>query len=405
MSQSGVPLKNTNVFKPVAVGQNTVSNRIVYVPTTRMRATADFVPSDLELKYYEDRAQYPGTLLITEATYVSERAGLYDRVPGIWNEKQTKAWKQITDAIHKKGSFVSCQLWFLGRVGDPALLKKYGHDLVGASAVYPSGGYQKKAEKVGNPLRALTRAELKDIIVNDYINAAKNAFAAGFDYIELHGAHGYFLDTFLHPSSNQRTDDYGGSIEKRARFVLEVIDELIKAVGANRVALRISPWAMVQGVGAQYEEVHPITTFSYLLNELQKRANQGNELAYISVVEPRVQGTVTVDEWVGDNSFVRHIWKGVIVKAGNYTYDAPSFKTIQEETNDDKVLVGFSRYFTSNPDLVSRLAEGKPLTKYERPTFYTPDNWGYNTWSNHDDKSKYDKNDEKKVFPRALARL
>ncbi|CUM56351.1 unnamed protein product, partial [Debaryomyces tyrocola] len=311
-------LKDTDLFKSLKVGEHTLSNKVVYPPTTRFRALNDHTPSDLELEYYDKRSKYPGSLLITEATFVSEQAGLYDNIPGIWNDKHAQAWKEITDRVHENGSFMSSQFWFLGRVGDPQLLKDQGLDYVAPSAIYPDEDHKKKAEAAGNPIRALTEKEIHDIIYDTYTNAAKNAIAAGFDYIELHGAHGYLLDQFLQPATNQRTDKYGGSIENRARFVLELIDHLTTVVGANKLAIRISPWATFQGMKADKDSTHAVTTFSYLLHELQKRADNGNELAYVSIVEPRVLGIldVEVSQQVGDNTFVGQIWKGIILKSG-----------------------------------------------------------------------------------------
>ncbi|EGW30367.1 uncharacterized protein SPAPADRAFT_63219 [Spathaspora passalidarum NRRL Y-27907] len=401
------PLAESNVFKPIKVGNHTLSNRIVYVPTTRFRAAKGdpktrHVPSDLMQQYYSDRAQYPGTLLITEATLVSDRAGGYEGVPKISTKEEVDGWKKITDKVHERGSFISCQFWFLGRVADPKVLKERGLDMIAPSAIYPSEEAKAAAEKQGVQVRAVTEEEIKDIILNDYTIAAKNAIAAGFDYIELHGAHGYFIDQFLHENSNTRTDKYGGSIENRARFALEVIDHLIGVVGADRLAIRLSPWAEVQGIE---ERASPIPTFSYLLDQLQRRADKGNKLAYVSVVEPRVQGTVTVDasSAKGDNHFVEQVWKGIIVRAGNYTYDAPEFKSIREDTANGRTLVGFSRYFTSNPDLVSKLKnDPSTLVKYNRATFYDASNWGYNTYRNHGDETKYDEAVEKKRYPKVI---
>ncbi|CUM57922.1 unnamed protein product, partial [Debaryomyces tyrocola] len=353
------PLKETDLFKPVKVGQHTLTNKVTFAPTTRNRALEDHTPSDLELEYYDKRSKFPGSLLITEATFVSEQGGLYANVPGIWNDKQVNAWKKITDKVHENGSFISCQFWFLGRVADPKLLKEHGLDLVSSSALYPNDDFKKKAEAAGNPLRALKEDEVHDLIYEVFPNAARKAMAAGFDYIELHSAHGYLLDQFLQPATNERTDKYGGSVENRARFLLELIDHLITIVGADRLAIRISPWAKFQGMKAEQDSTHPITTFSYLLHELQKRADNGNEFAYVSIVEPRVQGNLDVDksEQKGDNNFVGQIWKGIILKSGNYTYDAPHFKTLLNDISDNRTLVGFSRYYTSNPDLVKRLYE------------------------------------------------
>jgi 2,4-dienoyl-CoA reductase-like NADH-dependent reductase (Old Yellow Enzyme family) len=400
-----IPLKDTLLFQPIKVGKNELSNRVVYVPTTRIRALDDHTPSDLQLKYYNDRTKYAGTLVQTEATFVSPQGGLYNNVPGIWNESHTKGWKAITDRIHKNKSFAAVQLWYLGRVGDPAVLKERGLPLIAPSAIYPDEQTKAAAEKAGNPIRSLTEEEIHDIIYNQYPNAARNAIAAGFDYIELHCAHGYLFDQFLQPVSNKRTDKYGGSIENRARIVLEIIDNLTEIVGADKLAIRISPWATFQGMTADNDEVHPITTFSYLLHELQKRADNGKQLAYISVVEPRISGAEEVaaaDYENKSNNFVEMTWKGVVLKAGNYTYDAPEFNSLQNDIANNRTLIGFARYFTSNPDLVSRLAEGKELTPYSRGQFYANNNWGYNTWNTSDSDVKFDEEKESQVLPQPI---
>lgn len=390
------PLKNTDLFKSITVGENSLSNKVVFAPTTRFRALSDYTPSNLALGYYAKRSQYPGSLLVTEATLISESAGLYANVPGIWNDKHVAAWKKITDKVHENGSFISSQLWALGRVADPKLLKDNGLDLISSSPIYPDENTKKNAEAVGNPIRALTEEEIHDIIYNRYTKAAENALAAGFDYIEIHGANGYLVDQFLQPGTNTRTDKYGGSIENRARFALELVDQLIKVVGADKLAIRISPFSKFQAMKAEDDTVHPITTFGYLLHELQKRADNGNKLAYVSVVEARhpgnedaVKSAITVD-----TSFVGQVWKGVILKAGNYTYDTPHFKNVLKDVSNDRTLVGFARFYTSNPDFVKRLYEGWDLVPYDRNTFYTRNNWRYNTWTNYDEEENFNKEDE-----------
>lgn len=382
-----------------------MAHRVVYAPTTRRRALDDHTPSDLQLKYYDERSRYPGSLIITEATFVSERLGLYENVPGIYTDRQTEAWKKIVEKIHANGSFAAVQLWALGRTGDPKLLKKRGHTFHSASPIYHDEASKKAALEAENPIVALTEEEIKDIILTDYTIAAKNAIKAGFDYVEVHSAHGYLFDQFLLPLSNERTDKYGGSVENRARFVLEVVDHLIEIVGAHRVAIRISPWARVQGIKGHEDTVHPITTFSYLLHELQQRANQGKAIAYVSIVEPRVQGNADVDasQQHGDNAFVKLVWQGVVLQSGNYTYDAPQFKTLVKDLDDGRTLVGFSRYYTSNPDLVNRLKEGHELTPYERDTFYPNNNWGYNTWLEHGKERTADEKTELTVFPKPIS--
>ena len=412
-------LKNTDLFKSLKVGQNTLSNKVVYPPTTRMRALEDHTPSDLELEYYGSRSKYPGSLLIAEATFVSEQAGLNGSVPstwnsepagyvpGIWNEKHVKGWKKITDRVHENDSFISSQFWFLGRVGDPQLLKDHGLDYVAPSAIYPDQDFRNKAEAAENPLRALTEEEIHELIYETYTNAAKNAIAAGFDYIELHAAHGYLLDQFLNPATNQRTDKYGGSIENRARLVLELVDHLTTIVGASKLAIRISPWAKFQGMDAEKDSTHPTTTLSYVLHELQKRADNGKGLAYVSVVEPRAQGGDDVEksQQVGDNTFVGQIWKSVILKSGNYTYDAPNFKTLLNDISDNRTMVGFARYYTSNPDLVKRLYEGWDLTPYDRLTFYGSSNWGYNTFNSYNENREFTKDVESDILPEAIEEI
>lgn len=280
--------------------------------------------------------------------------------------------------------------------GDPKLLKENGLDLTSSSAIYPDENSEKIAEAAGNPIRALTEEEIYDLIYNKFTEAAKNALAAGFDYIEIHGANGYLIDQFLQPGTNTRTDNYGGSIENRARFALELIDRLINVVGANKLAIRISPFSKFQGMKAEDDTVHPITTFGYLLHELQKRADRGDKLAYISVVEARLPGNEdAVDSLISvDTTFVNQIWRGVILKAGNYTYDAPDFQNVLRDISDDRTLIGFARHYTSNPDLVKRLYEGWELTPYDRDTFYTKNNWRYNTWTNYYEKDNFNKKEE-----------
>lgn len=397
---SGRALKDTKVFDKIKVGSIELSNKIVFAPTTRNRALPDNIPSDLELQYYDDRSKFPGSLLITEGTIVSPKVGLYSNVPGIFTDAQTKSWKVITDKVHANKSFIAVQLWGLGRVADPKLAKKNGLPLVAPSAFFHDDEAKAAAEAVGTELHELSEEEVKALIFEDYDRAAKNAIKAGFDVVELHNAHGYLLDTFIQLATNKRTDKYGGSIENRARFSLELIDHLISTIGAEKLAVRISPWAKFQGMKAEEDDVHPITTFSYFVNELEKRAKQGNRLAYLSIVEPRVQGNVSVDvgQQVGDNSFIKNIWKGVILKAGNYTYDAPEFKTIVEDVEDDRTLIGFSRYYISNPDLVQRLHDGNQLTPYDRGVFYNLNNWGYNTYATYGKEGAQDKEvEEKKI--------
>lgn len=394
-------LKDTKVFEPIQVGNLKLSNRIAFAPTTRIRGLETNVPSDLAVTYYDDRTKYAGSLVITEATIASPKFGVYERVPGIYNDDQVKAWKVITDRIHANGSYVAVQLWALGRVAHPGATKKLGYPLIAPSALYYSEESKKAAQEAGNPIHELTTEEVENLIKDDYVNAAKKAVAAGFDIVEIHGAHGYLVDQFFNASSNKRTDKYGGSIENRARFALEIIDELSKVVGAEKLAIRLSPWAKFQGILAEGEEVLPVAQLGYFLSELTKRADKGQKLAYVSIVEPRVSGITNVDksEQFGDNSFVRSVYKGTLIRAGNYTYDAPNFETALADVHDGNTLVAFARFFTSNPDLVQRLHDGTDLVSYDRNTFYNVDNWGYNTYAAHGEKKLFDEEAERKRLP------
>lgn len=201
--------------------------------------------------------------------------------------------------------------------------------------------------------------------------------------------------------TNHRTDEYGGSIENRARLLLAIIDKLIPIVGAQRLAVRLSPWATFQVSDPEGAEIH-----AYILDQLQKRADEGNELAYISLVEPRVSASYDVaieDQRGRSNAFADEHWKGKFVKAGNYTYDAPKFETMLHDLGNGRTVIAFSRFFTSNPDLVYRLKNGLPLQHYDRPTFYTHDNYGYNTWNSYDGSEQFDKEAEQKRVGKVLA--
>lgn len=354
------PDSNLNLFKPIKVGRLSLQNRVVLAPLTRSRAPKHLV-TPLQVTYYEQRASRPGTLLITEATFISEAASGYPTSPGIYRPEHIEAWRPVFKAIHDKGSFVFVQLWALGRAALKKDLDRRGLPLVSASSV---------PEFVNNPSgpipHALTREEIKQY-VRDYANAAKNAIEAGADGVEIHSANGYLLDQFLHENTNQRTDEYGGSVENRARFVLEVVDAASEAIGADRVAIRLSPWGVF---GSMDPGVSPIPQFSYVITELQKRANAGHELAYLHLVDVRWSFKTNVYDDVkleGNNDFARLIWKGVLIRASGYVYKS----AVEETQKDDKLLIGMGRLFISNPDLIDRWEQGIELNAYNRATFYT----------------------------------
>ncbi|KAG5354517.1 NADPH dehydrogenase 1 [Yarrowia sp. B02] len=361
-----------NLFKPIKVGSTELSNRIVLAPLTRIRADKH-IPSDLAVEYYTQRASFPGTLLITEATYIhpscaghKNRPGL---VPGVWSDEKVLAgWKRVVDSVHAKKSKIYVQLWDLGRVADYETLQEIGgYDLVGPSAIA-----QTDDEEGQKHIRELTVAEIKQK-VEYFAQAAKNAiFEAGADGVEIHSANGYLPDQFLHWNSNQRTDEYGGSVENRARFVLEVVDAVVAAVGADKVGVRFSPWTTYQDMDVSSEKTQP--QFEYLFEQLEKRGVENKRLAYIHVVEPRADGVndVTPKTWQSNEPF-RKIWTGNLIRAGGFKRQS----AIEAAQQDDKTLIAFGRYFISNPDLVYRLKEDKKLTQYDRSTFYLPGKQGY----------------------------
>ncbi|KAH3663680.1 hypothetical protein OGAPHI_005081 [Ogataea philodendri] len=385
------PLKDTKLFKPIKVGNVELKNRLVHAPTTRYRASDAHVPTDSLLTYYKLRAENNGGLLISEATFGDDTFGLYNNIPEIKTPAQVEGWRQVIEAVHKEGSFFTIQLWNLGRAADPKVNKERGLPFVAPSALYFDEESEKAAKEAGNEVRALTIPEI-EAYVKEYGEAAKRViYEAKADFVELHGAHGYLLDQFNQPEANERTDKYGGSIENRARFLLESIDAAIDAVGAEHVGVRLSPYAKFQGTKGVDSKTHPIAFFGYVLSELEKRANEGKRLAYVSVVEPRVSGNAdSKDTREFNTSWIREVWKGVLIRSGAYLNE--NYKFLQHDIEaDDQLLIGVSRYYTSNPDLAERLRNGWELNKYERPLFYKVlSNVGYITYPKHgEEASKY----------------
>ncbi|KAF8315600.1 FMN-linked oxidoreductase [Clavulina sp. PMI_390] len=350
------PLKDSKLFQHIRVGNVELQHRVVMAPLTRFRADEKHVHQDVAVEYYAQRASVPGTLLMTEGTFITEDAGGYDNVPGIWNQTQIAAWKKVTNAVHAKGSFIFCQLWALGRAATPKnLAKEGGYQLVSSSAVPIA---------VGKPVpHALTPGEIEDY-KEKYAQAARNAMEAGFDGVELHGANGYLIDQFIQSTCNQRNDEYGGSVENRARFVLELADSVSAAIGEERTALRMSPWGRVQGMGMP----DPIPTFSYIVSQLRDRHPR---LAYISLVEPVIGGDNDQTLLDGDSNAPLHaIWQPrPLILSGGWTNNVAGAVKVANEKQG--VLCGFGRAFIPNPDLPLRLKNGIPFTKYDRKTFYT----------------------------------
>ncbi|KAF8234962.1 FMN-linked oxidoreductase [Tricholoma matsutake] len=348
----------SQLFNPIEVGNITLSHRVVLAPLTRYKATkSEHVPiSSLVTEYYSQRSRTPGSLLITEATLIAAKAGGEASVPGIWSEEQIRVWKEITDAVHANGSYIFVQLWAKGRTANPAILKSEDptFDFVAPSAIPWT------PESVP---REMTVAEIEEYI-QLFAQAAKNAiFEAGFDGVEVHGANGFLVDQFLQDVSNQRTDNYGGSIEARSRFGVEVVDAIVEAVGEERTAIRLSPWNQMNAMGM----TDPVPQFSHFISVLKERHPK---MAYLHVVEPRVSGVIDpIEEAHESNEFLRDIWRPLpYISAGGYT----TLKNAVQVADHKGGLIAFGRMYISNPDLPYRLKRKIPLTKYDRSTFYIP---------------------------------
>ncbi|CCF57006.1 hypothetical protein KAFR_0B07070 [Kazachstania africana CBS 2517] len=385
-----VALRDTNLFKPIKIGSIEVSHRVVMAPLTRMRAhhPGNVPNKDWSLEYYDQRSRRPGTLIITEATFISPQAGGYDNAPGIWAPEQIEQWKKIFTKIHDNKAFVFVQLWNLGWQADPAVMARDGLRYDTASdGVYMDETKRAEAEKAGIKPHGITKEEIKQYI-QDYVQAAKNAIDAGADGVEIHNAGGYLLNQFLDSVSNKRTDEYGGSVENRARFALQVVDALIEAVGPEKVSIRFTPFGTYGGMGGAADPFN-LSNHAYILAELEKRAMNGKRLAYVHLVEPRVLNPFLNEGEGADNDssneFAYSIWKGPIIRAGNLALHP---EVAEKMISDARTLIAYGRFFIANPDLVDRLEKGLPFNKYDRSTFYSMKSEGYLDYPTHSEALK-----------------
>ncbi|KAK3935069.1 FMN-linked oxidoreductase [Diplogelasinospora grovesii] len=347
-------MSDTKLFKPLKVGNMTLQNRIGMSPLTRFRADDAHVPLPMVVEYYAQRASAPGTLIISEATFMSPTSGGYDNVPGIYNQAQIDGWKKVTDAVHAKGSYMYCQLWDLGRAADPKVAEKEGFKVKSSSAV--------PMEEGAHTPEAYTTEEVKQK-VRDYAQAAKNAIAAGFDGVEIHGANGYLIDQFIQDTCNQRTDEYGGSIENRSRFAVEVVKAVTEAVGADKVGIRLSPWSIFQGMRMK----DPLPQFLDVIKKIQEY-----KLAYLHLVQSQIAGNMDVQATTVDSlDWAVDAWTvSPLLVAGGLRNAEDAKKLVDEQYKDREVVSMWGRFFISTPDLVLRLQEGIPLNPYNRDTFY-----------------------------------
>jgi N-ethylmaleimide reductase len=359
----------SKLFSPLQVGAFSLKHRVVMAPLTRMRsAQPGDVPQALNAEYYRQRAS-EGGLIISEATQISLQGKGYPGAPGIHTDAQVKGWQGITEAVHASGGLILLQLWHVGRNSHSSHHPKDGLP-VAPSAIAPKFGKAWTAEFVQAEYetpRALELAELSGI-VEQYRAAAVRAQAAGFDGVEIHSANGYLLDQFLEDGTNHRTDAYGGSIENRARLLLEVTDAVVGVWGAERVGVRLSPY----GRFGDMHDSDPAALFRYVLQQLSAR-----KIAYAHLVEPRV-GNAGADAPIDESAkrtaqTFRDSFAGVLISAGGYTA-AEAEKTIASGYAD---AVAFGRLFIANPDLPERFRTGAQLNRPDRTSFYGGTEVGY----------------------------
>eukprot|EP00262_Sarcandra_glabra_P010875 TRINITY_DN2644_c0_g1_i1.p1 TRINITY_DN2644_c0_g1~~TRINITY_DN2644_c0_g1_i1.p1 ORF type:complete len:367 (-),score=59.13 TRINITY_DN2644_c0_g1_i1:297-1397(-) len=346
------------LLEPYKLGKFDLSHRIVLAPLTRQRSYKN-VPQPHAILYYSQRTS-KGGLLISEATGVSDTAQGYPYTPGIWTKEQVEAWKPIVDAVHEKGGVFFCQIWHVGRVSN--------------SGYQPNG--QAPISSTDKPLTPQLRANGIDVaeftpprrlrtdeipqIVNDFRIAARNAIVAGFDGVEIHGAHGYLIDQFLKDKVNDRTDEYGGSLENRCRFALEIVEAIANEIGADRVGIRLSPFADYMESG----DSDPESLGLYMAKSLNKYG-----ILYFHGVEPRMVKVGEKFQTLHSLLPMRNAFKGTFIAVGGYDREDGN----EAIANNYSDLVAYGRWFLANPDLPKRFALNAPLNKYNRDTFYISD--------------------------------
>ena len=354
---TGTPI---DVFAPYTMGNLQLRNRMVMAPLTRSRAGDGNVPSALAATYYSQRAS--AALIITEATQASPGGQGYIATPGIHSPEQVRAWKQVTDAVHARGGLIFMQLWHVGRISHPDFLN--GQMPVAPSAIAPRGVQTYTAEGLKDiPTPRELRTDEIPGIVEAFRQGAQNAKAAGFDGVEVHGANGYLLDQFLEDCTNKRTDQYGGSVENRARLLFEVIAAASGVWGADRVGVRLSPG----GTFNDMCDCHPQETFGYVVRRLA-----GMGMAYLHLIESTPpQGEHPVPDLSA--TFFRPMYPGTLIVAGGY--DLQKANAVLGAGTAD--LVAFGKMFIANPDLVERFARDAPLNTPNPQTFYGGGAEGY----------------------------
>lgn len=356
---------NKNLFEALYFNGIKFSNRIVMAPMTRCRAI-NSIPNDLMAIYYQQRSS--AGLIITEGTAPSPNGLGYARIPGIFNQEQIIGWKKVTNAVHLKGGKIFLQLMHVGRVAHSANMPQHSK-ILAPSAISADADMWTDTlgmQKTEMPLEM----NIKDIeqAINEFSQAAKNAIEAGFDGIELHSANGYLLEQFLNPNSNTRTDNYGGSIENRSRFILELVDEISNAIGAEKIGVRISPYSTFNTM-PNYQ--HIPQTYSYLTAEFNKR-----NITYLHLIDYAARGS---EEGLQLIKNIRNDFKNLLILNGGYTKERAE-KAIENNETD---LISFGFSFLANPDLPHKIENNIEWNKPDASTFYTADSKGYTDYPTH----------------------
>ena len=349
------------LFQPTRIGDIEVANRIVMAPLTRSRADealGDIPGSPMNVDYYRQRSG--AGLIISEGTQISPVGKGYMATPGIYSDAQVEGWKPITQAVHDAGSKIIAQIWHVGRITHPDLTG--GAQPIAPSAIQPNVVAYTHQGKVEVPVpHALSVTEIKEV-VQQFRQAAANALRAGFDGVEIHGANGYLIDQFIRDNTNHRGDEYGGSVDNRCRFALEVVDACIAEIGAGRVGIRLSPLTSFNDV----RDSHPQAVFAHLVEELNNRG-----IAFIHFIEGETGGPRELTGF--DYAWARQAFKGTYIANNGYTREM-AIDAIESGSAD---AVSFGRMFIANPDLVERLKVNAALNEANPKTFYTPGPVGY----------------------------
>ena len=360
-----------HLFSPVKLGRLSLEHRVAMAPLTRSRSgQPGNVPTDMNVEYYRQRAS--AALIVSEATQISQQGQGYAWTPGIHTAEQIEGWRAVSTAVHEEGGRMFLQLWHVGRVSHPVFQPKGA--LPVAPTAMPVPGKTFILDEHGNgvwgdvPVPQELSVEGIREIVADYRRAASNAMAAGMDGVEIHAGNGYLLDQFINSNSNQRQDSYGGGIENRARLLLEVVAAISDEVGAQSVAVRLTPMGRFMGMGDETPEA----TFGYIVRELNRYA-----LASLHLVEPAIVGTVRDENfdprWDAIIEQLRDEYKGTLMLAGGYDSDSAE----QAIASGRADIVAFGRPFIANPDLPARLRDGHPLSPSDSSRFFGGDATGY----------------------------